>query len=176
MQGRLIQGGYQFTGDNVAENPILSMFDEESKRVLGGFEVRWMPDKLMSYFLMGKDAVLEDYEAVLIRALPGMESDMHIHEHGCSIITCLGESYGFPSPATELMFGHYVPQRTKQVVRRVPLVDDGYTFITPYVVHAFHTPANGTSFALAVATPRVREAAEVFDFVTLARDQWEERT
>lgn len=161
-------------GANNEHNPILSLFDPSTIQILGGFETRWMPDGTLSQFLL-PDANPEDWEAVLIRALPGTSSDMHIHEHGCSIITCLGESYGFPKPATELMHGYFVPQRRKQVVRRRPLTDGGFTFITPYVIHAFHTPEHGTSYALALATPRVKEGEGKFDFVVLHDNQWEEK-
>ncbi len=165
---------YLPTAANEFQNPIFSLFDENSKRILGGFETRWMPDEILEGFMV-PGLTVENCEAVLIRALPGVKGDMHMHEHGCSIVTCLAETYGFPSPTTELMFGHYVPQRSKQVVRRVPLVDDGFTFITPYVVHAFHTPPNGTAYALALATPKVKEGDEMFDFVVLNDNEWEER-
>ena len=173
MKDLLRQSGYRLTGDNEKDNPILSLFDPVSVRILGGFETRWMSDDILKGFLTEENK-LPDYEAVLIRALPGTKSSMHIHERGCSIITCLGNSYGFPEPVTELMYGYFVPQRRRQRVRRIPLTDNGFTFITPYVVHAFHTPAGGTSYALALATPRIKEDQDKFDFVILKDGQWEE--
>jgi hypothetical protein len=165
---------FTLTDNNVEENPILKLFDSSTIQILGGFETRWMPDDVLQTFLL-PDSNPEDWEAVLIRALPDTRSAMHIHEHGCSIITCLGESYGFPKPATELMHGHFVPQQRRQLVRRLPLTDNGFTFITPYVVHAFHTPVHGTSYALALATPRVKEDEGKFDFVILDDKQWVEQ-
>lgn len=174
MKEILRTSGFVLNSNNQDTNPILSLFDSSSVQILGGFETRWMPDDVLLPFLL-PDSKPDDWEAVLIRALPDTKSAMHIHEHGCSIITCLGESYGFPKPATELMYGHFVPQRKCQIVQRIPLTDNGSTFITPYVVHAFHTPADRTSYALALATPRIKEGDGQFDFVILNDKQWRER-
>lgn len=173
MKSLVKEEGFTLNTGNVETNPILKLFDSSTIQILGGFETRWMPDDTLQQFLL-PDSEPVDWEAVLIRALPDTKSAMHIHEHGCSIITCLGESYGFPKPATQLMYGHFVPQRRRQMVRRLPLVDNGFTFITPYVVHAFHTPADGTSYALALATPRVKEGEGKFDFAIMKHNQWQE--
>ncbi len=137
---------------------VRQLFPLESQQTLAGFKISWMPSGLLQEFVSDTS----QFEIVLVETQPGL-SDIHVHHEGTSLFFTLGTTYGFPEPSTDLLICPFNPSTSTQKLKRVPLLDRGFTLIEPTVVHGFFTPNEGGAFAFAVVSPPIKHGEGDFD-------------